>query len=330
MRKHGFMLAFLCLLVFCCGCNALYQLEIFRRVFGKDEDDYDYLPYIGVWVDAPHMPAPRAAACAAIGANIYVCGGEDSTGALDTVEVFDTDADAWAALQSLPAPTSGHVCVALDDKIYVFGGTGGSCVYDPGMDQWNSVAAPQPTLYASAAAYDGKIYYFGGTLPGGYTCSTAQVYDPLLDSWSGAATMPESSAGAFCETIDNRIYVSGGYTNPGGGGPDAYTGTLLAYNPVADSWVARKPMSIARAHGCSGMVNGRMIAFGGFDGTYPGLPDVETYNTSWNSWRWLRREPSMRCFTCGATVGTRVFVIGGKIGVSTYTATVREFVAPWR
>jgi N-acetylneuraminic acid mutarotase len=330
MHKRGLLLTFLCLLVFCCGCNSLYQFEIFRRLFGKDEDDYDYLPYIGVWIEAPYMPTPRAAACAAIGPEIYVCGGEDSTGALDTVEMLDTDADTWTPLQSLPAPTSGHVCVALDDKVYVFGGIGGSCVYDPGLDQWNSIAAPQPTLYASAAVYNGQIYYFGGALSGGYTCTTAQVYDPLLDSWSGAATMPESRAGAFCQVIENRIYVSGGCTNPGGGGPDTYTETLLVYNPIADSWVTRRPMCIARSHGCSGMVNGRMIVFGGFDGVYPGLPYTEAYKPSRNSWRRLRKEPSMRSFTCGATVGTRVYVIGGKIGASTYTATVREFVAPWR
>lgn len=330
MHRRVFPLAILSLLVFCCGCNALYQLEIFRRLFGKDEDEYDYLPYLGAWIEAPHMPTPRAAACAAIGAKVYVCGGENATGALDTVEVFDTDTDEWGPLQSLPMPTSGHVCIALDDKVYVFGGIGGSCVYDPGLDQWAPVASPQPTLYAGAAVSGGKVYYFGGALSAGYTCSTAQVYDPLLDSWSAAATMPESRAGAFCQEIDGRIYLAGGYTNPGGGGPDAYADALFVYNPSGDSWVTRKPLAVARAHGCSGVVNGRMIAFGGFDGTYPGLQYVQAYKPSLNSWRALRKEPSMRCFTCGAAVGTRVVVIGGKIGVSTYTATVREFVAPWR
>jgi N-acetylneuraminic acid mutarotase len=237
------LLTGLCLTLFCCGCNALYQYAFFRHLFGKSDEGSNIIPFVGAWIDGAYMSGSRAPACAAIGTKIYVCGGEDSDGALDTVEVYDTQADSWTTLSSLPAPTTGHVCVALDDKVYVFGGSGASSAYEPASDLWAPAAAPQQTFRACAAAFNGKIYYFGGSLPSGYTCSTTQIYDPLLDSWSQGATMPESRAGAFCAELGGKIYVAGGYHNPPGGPVDSYTATLFEYDPAGDSWTVRSPMT---------------------------------------------------------------------------------------
>jgi N-acetylneuraminic acid mutarotase len=326
MRLH--VLAILCV-VLLCACNALYQYEFFRHFFGKDEDDYDIIPFVGAWVDGDHMSGSRTAACAAIGTKIYVCGGEDAGGALDLVEVYDTENDTWATVSSLTAPATGHVCVAFDDKIYVFGGSATSSAYYPASDQWNSIASPQQAFLASAMAYDGKIYLFGGALPSGYTCSSTQIYDPVLNSWSQGATMPESRSGAFCAELDGKIYVVGGYHNPEGGPIDSYTATVFEYNPGGDSWIVRSSMTHARAYGCCAAVNGKILILGGFDGNYPGLEYVEAYTPFWDWWQNFTVEPSARSFTCGAAVGTRVYVIGGKVGVSSYTAQTRAFISPW-
>lgn len=332
VRMRVFLLAILCLAflsIFCCGCNVLYQLALFNHWVGHDEDDVDAPPFIGAWTDVALMSDSRAAVCDAIGTKIYVCGGEGATGALDTVVVYDTEADTWTPLSSLPAPTSGHVCVALDDKVYVFGGLGVSSVYDPASDLWTPVSAPQATSCAAAAVCGDKIYYFGGALPSGYTSSTTQIYDPLLDSWSLGATMPESRAGAFCQEVGGRVYVIGGYHNPPGGPIDSYTDTVFEYDPVADSWAVRtSSLTHPRAYGCCAVVGEKIVIIGGFDGNYPGLEYVEAYNPASNSCWLLRKEPSARSFVCGAAVGTRVYVIGGKIGPASYTALTREFISP--
>jgi N-acetylneuraminic acid mutarotase len=316
-------------LLFCCGCNALYQFEIFRRMFGKDEDEVDTLPFLGAWVDAEHMTVSRAASCAAVGTTIYVCGGENDTGALDLVEAYDTTSGTWSTVSSLPAPTSGHACVACDGKVYVLGGTGDSYAFDPGGG-WSGIAEPQPTLYACAAACSGRIYCFGGLLPSGYTSASTQVYDPVMDSWSQGATMPDSRAGAFCAELGGTIYVVGGYHNPQGGPIDSYVDSIFEYDPVADAWiVSASVIAYPRAYGCCGVVNGRLLVVGGFDGNYPGVSRVEAYTPVWNLWQDFWGEPSARSFTCGAGVGGRFYVFGGKIGTSTYTALAREFISPF-
>lgn len=313
----------------CCGCPALYHYAWFRHVFGSDEDDVDVIPFTGHWSDAAPLSSSRSTACAAIDTNIYVCGGASGTTTLDTVGVYDSQDDSWTPLSSLPVPASGHVCVSAGGLVYAFGGSGISSAYDPASDLWTPAAAPQHTTYAAAIAFDGKIYYFGGTLPSGYTSASTQIYDPLLDSWSEGATMPESRAGPFCQELGGRIYVIGGYHNPEGGPTDSYADTVFEYDPGGDSWVVRATgLPHARAYGCCAVVNNRIVTVGGFDGNYPGLTWVEAYDPLWNLWHSFAKEPTARSFACGAGVGTRIYVFGGKISALSYTALVREFISP--
>ena len=87
-------------------------------------------------------------------------------------------------------------------------------------------------------------------------------------------------------------------------------------------------MTHPRAYGCCGVVNGRMVLIGGFDGNYPGLDWVEAYDPAQDSWLNLNREPSARCFTCGWAVGTRIYIFGGRIGLASFSALAREFISP--
>ncbi len=93
-----------------------------------------------------------------------------------TMEVFDTDKNIWTKLKSMPLARNHHDVAYLDGKLYVVGGTIGSCfpgglssnvpmneVYDIATDTW-STHAPMPNARSAigAAALDGKIYVIGG------------------------------------------------------------------------------------------------------------------------------------------------------------------------
>jgi len=306
-------------------------VAVFRHYFGRDEDDAYIFPPVGAWNDLTILPDTRESACDIIGTSIYLCGGQNSSGALDSILAYDTTDDTWSMpVCSLPVPTSGHVCVAFDNKIYIFGGSGAaSYSYDPSDDSILAAAAPEPTLYAAACLCEGKIYYFGGTAASGYTVASTQVYDPGSDTWSAAADVPQACAGAFCQQVGGKIYLIGGYHNSVADPVGYFTDTTFEYNPDSDEWIPRSPMSCPRAYGTSGAVSGRVIVLGGFDGSYPGIERVESYNPVWNSWRTLRPEPFARSFTCGAALDRRIFVFGGKIESSSYTAQAREFVSPY-
>jgi N-acetylneuraminic acid mutarotase len=73
---------------------------------------------------------------------IYVTGGSDSQSTLNSVCVYDPQANAWTQVASMGTIRREHVSAAVGGKLYVFGGTGDSGrlstaeVYDPASGSW--------------------------------------------------------------------------------------------------------------------------------------------------------------------------------------------------
>ena len=78
---------------------------------------------------------------------------------------------------------------------------------------------------------NGKIYVFGGSLsvPGPVTAEVL-VFNPLMMSWSSAASMPTARGDAAAAVFGGKVYVVGGATDK------AETGVLEIYDPGLDSW----------------------------------------------------------------------------------------------
>ena len=115
--------------------------------------------------------------------------GED----LDTVEVYDPQADSWQWVASMPQRRSRHAAAVIGGKIYVTGGEDNEerwlnsvCVYDPQANAWTQLASMGTAKSGHAsAAVGGKLYVFGG-MGGAHDdyLSTAEVYDPASGSWA--------------------------------------------------------------------------------------------------------------------------------------------------
>ena len=77
---------------------------------------------------------------AAMGGKIYVTGGTNQS--VNSVYVYDPQADAWTQLASMSVARRHHASAAVGGKLYVFGGRGASAslstveVYDPASDSW--------------------------------------------------------------------------------------------------------------------------------------------------------------------------------------------------
>ena len=86
-------------------------------------------------------------AAAAMGGKIYVTGGYSQEGAVNSVFVYDPQANAWTQLASMGIVRQFHASAVAGGKLYVFGGAGGGVgdgsvehgtaeVYDPASDSW--------------------------------------------------------------------------------------------------------------------------------------------------------------------------------------------------
>jgi len=82
------------------------------------------------------------------GGKIYVTGGEtNQLESLNSVYVYDPQADAWTQLASMSVARQLHASAAVGGKLYVFGGRRGASgpldtaeVYDPASDSWAQVS----------------------------------------------------------------------------------------------------------------------------------------------------------------------------------------------
>ncbi len=119
--------------------------------------------------------------------------------AMDNFYKYDTSNDVWEELPPMRQARFAHGSVALDGRIYVFGGF-------KGWYGWND---------------------FDLLLAGG------EVYDPETGEWTPIADMPIPLARVGCATDGEYIYVAGGTT-----GDDflAHSDLTLRYDPVADRW----------------------------------------------------------------------------------------------
>jgi len=125
-----------------------------------------YNPQADSWQRLASMPRGLCKhAAAAMGGKIYVTGGSaqgDSVFAevpsLDSVYVYDPQADAWTELASMNTARRVHASAAVGGKLYVFGGMGMGCldtteVYDPASGSWaqlSSLTSSRHSLVAVA------------------------------------------------------------------------------------------------------------------------------------------------------------------------------------
>ena len=97
-----------------------------------------------------------------MGGKIYVTAGEiGDDEAVNTVYVYDPQANTWTQLASMGNARRGHASAAVGGKLYVFGGIGAEDddylstaeVYDPASDSWAQVSSLTPARsYLVAAA----------------------------------------------------------------------------------------------------------------------------------------------------------------------------------
>lgn len=87
-----------------------------------------------------------ALASVALNGFIYVMGGSDDHGIVDTVEKYDPATDRWTPIASMDNPRYALASVVNNGFIYVMGGRDGYALntaekYDPEANHWTPIAS---------------------------------------------------------------------------------------------------------------------------------------------------------------------------------------------
>jgi N-acetylneuraminic acid mutarotase len=122
--------------------------------------------------------------------------------------------------------------------------------------------------------------------------------------------------GAQCFSLNNKIYVGGGYI-----GNSVSLSDLWEYDPQADTWTRRRniPGAVNRTGGIAFSANGKgyvglgSSSYNTFQATF--LSDLWQYDPGTDSWTKMASLPdSARHHATCFTVGDRAYVVGGTTG----------------
>lgn len=118
--------------------------------------------------------------------SIYVFGGRNEYGSLDTVEKFDHVTGKWTFIKSMHQKRHSFGVARLKEKIYVCGGSDyygsqylkSTEVYDPKTNTWTNLAEmnTKRMSFALLASKD-KLFAIGG-FNSGSNLQTIEMFDP--------------------------------------------------------------------------------------------------------------------------------------------------------
>ena len=181
---------------------------------------------------------------------------------------------------------------------------------------------PWATQEVYCAVLDGKIYVAGGLIRDETATrinDRVGVYDPVSDSWSEIARLPQPRHHPMLVTAKGRVWAFGGYDRRDGG---EWTSMTEVWALDKGSWypVGKMPEPLAETVGIGledrvHLVTGRSPS-GGKNGQWNDQADVAThlvFEASDNSWHTAKPAPEARNSAAASVHGGHIYVAGGRM-----------------
>jgi N-acetylneuraminic acid mutarotase len=212
---------------------------------------------------------------------IYVMGGQVGTrfnnlgwhGTTNSYK-YDTQTNTWSTFIAAPAIWFAPMCQFIDNKIYVFAGSGPNR-NDPVNTTWvldlnqanpvwtKKAPMPVPQDHGSSVFMNGKVYFIGGEhdhstwhAEHDYTFS----YDVKADKWARLANVPQQGS-----HFEDSVFVYQGRIFALGGAGDGQVPLwrVSAYNPATDTWTQYSHSPIGRLGATVGLLGNKIYYIGG-------------------------------------------------------------------
>ncbi|MCK0114116.1 S8 family serine peptidase [Ornithinimicrobium sp. F0845] len=135
--------------------------------------------------------------------------------------------------------------------------------------------------------------------------SVEQESAPHVDPWIDIADSPAAVMDNAVVRLDGKIYSIAGY---GSGGA---LSSAWAYDPATLAWSEVASLPAPRSGMTAGVIDGRIVATGGWDENDVTQGDTWVYDPGANSWAPVATNPEGRAGAAAAVVNGRLFAIGG-------------------
>jgi N-acetylneuraminic acid mutarotase len=239
------------------------------------------------------------------------------------VYAYDPVSAQWEEHPALPVRLDQPNVAAVDDKLYVLGGTGVTLifVYDPSTRAWSEKPARTGTPGMGAAAvapYGTTIYVAGGEIPSatntrGMRINDFAAYDTLAGTWETLPRLPEESAYFGAAIIDNVFYTVGGSTEQR---EVARPGKTFAFDLTARTWTEKAVALDAVSSFACAATQGRLYIVGGIAGATGRInPETQVYDPRTDSWATTTPLDPARFAMGAAELDGKIYVAGGVMQV---------------
>jgi len=218
------------------------------------------------------------------------------------------------------------------------------------VNSWLQRADYPVNVYGAASASitntatnSSTLYVIGGkpriSLGEGSITDAVKAFNVRTNTWTSKAPLPVRmylTNGAV--VINNRIYISGGYTRQFDEVDQVYRlgdlKRLYVYNPATNSWTRKKDMPIYTANGVSGSYGGFLyVAASCFGASYCELGGgaLFRYNPANDNWVLLTLTPHDPWDAGGGFVGSKFYLLTVSGEMDVYDVTTRTWsTAPKR
>ncbi|MDX5407831.1 MAG: galactose oxidase [Chromatiaceae bacterium] len=191
---------------------------------------------------------------------------------------------------------------------------------------WQTLA-PMPIAVQEIypAVHNGKIYVAGGlsdALPEAeqQMTSAVQVYDPVINRWTMAPSLPEARHHAYLLSVDNKLFLFGGFVIANGGRWSASSEVLLL-DETAQQWrkVAQLPKPLTET--VAVVLNGKVHLASGRSPA--GADNAQWRDQADVNWHWVFDPhslsvtevaplPQMFNSATGVVLNGQFYVVGGR------------------
>ncbi|XP_053551361.1 kelch-like protein 9 [Bombina bombina] len=204
------------------------------------------------------------------------------------------------------------------EKLVVLGGRtldnqvcGRIWVGDQGGSSWSDLGELCTPVYNHCVAViNGFLFVLGGQTKydptGKHPSNEVFRFDPRNGSWLQVAGMLERRTRFHTEVISDHIIAVGGGTLLG-----SLTNTVEEYNPSENNWELTAPFPVSVADHAGTTHKGILYISGGYS-TGKTLRDVYSYLPRLRRWVVNRAMTFSRCDHGMATIGDKIFSIGGR------------------
>ena len=299
----------------------------------------DFNQVLGVWSTAASMSTPRFGATATLLGNgkVLVAGGQGANFvAQSSAELYDPATNAWSPAGSMATPRAFQTATLLDNgEVLIAGGEGNigdpphngpplasAELYNPATNTWSSAGnmSSARSGHTATRLSNGMVLVAGGQGPSinSALVSSAELYDPIQNSWSDTASMASvrDFAAATLLTNGTVLVAGGGYTN------GIANASAELYDPVHDTWSFAGPMGAPRDNHVAALLgNGEVLIAGGVNtggSNNTVASSAELYDPASNTWSGAASMATGRAQSGSTLLTNGELLVTGGLTVTSY------------